>query len=108
MNITQQIQKQFTAGIVYGDLVESDGALLLPAAFVAGGGGGGSDGEHGEGGGFGLAASPAGAWVISDGKMRWKPALSPTVIIAGGYLVAIAYFFFASRSERFKARGRIS
>jgi hypothetical protein len=108
MNITQQIQERFTAGIVYGDLVESDGALLLPAAFVAGGGGGGSDGEHGEGGGFGLAASPAGAWVIRDGEMHWKPAVSPTVIIAGGYLVAIAYFFFASRSERFRARGRRS
>jgi len=84
------------------------GALLLPAAYVAGGGGGASDPDLGDGGGFGLAASPAGAWVISDGKMRWKPALSPTVIIAGGYLVAIAYFFFASRSERFRARGRNS
>jgi len=105
MNIAQQIQERFTAGIVYGDPVESDGALLLPAAYVAGGGGGGSDPNLGEGGGFGLVASPAGAWVIRDGEIHWKPAINPTVIIAGGYLVAIAYFFFASRSERFKARG---
>jgi hypothetical protein len=104
MNITQRIQERFTAGIVYGDLIEVDGKLLLPAARIAGGGGGGSDAEHGEGGGFGLAAMPAGAWVFGEGKMRWKPAIDPTVIIAGGYLVAIAYFFATWRIERSKAR----
>jgi uncharacterized spore protein YtfJ len=106
MNITQQIQERFTAGIVYGDPVESNGAILLPAAYVVGGGGGGSDPNLGEGGGFGLVASPAGGWVIRDGEIRWKPAINPTVIIAGGYLVAIAYFFFASRCDRSKAKGR--
>jgi uncharacterized spore protein YtfJ len=102
MSITQRIQERFTAGIVYGDLVESDGTLLLPAARIAGGGGGGSDAERGEGGGFGLVALPAGAWVISGGKIRWKPAIDLTVVIAGGYLVAIAYFFVTWRIERAK------
>jgi uncharacterized spore protein YtfJ len=104
MNITQQIQERFRAGVVYGDAVESDGTVVLPAARVIGGGGGGSDQTGGEGGGFGMFATPAGAWVVQPGKVRWKPAIDPALIVAGGYLVAISYFFFTWLIERSKAK----
>jgi uncharacterized spore protein YtfJ len=53
---------------VFGEPIETDGAIVVPAATVSGGGGGGtgleSDGRQGNGGGFGLHARPAGALVI--------------------------------------------
>jgi uncharacterized spore protein YtfJ len=52
---------------VYGDPIERDGVLVIPAAKVAGGGGGGGDSENNAGGGFGVRAVPAGAWIIRQG-----------------------------------------
>jgi uncharacterized spore protein YtfJ len=55
---------------VYGEPYEKDGVTFIPAARVSGGGGGGGgtddEGVGGEGGGFGLSARPAGAYVISQ------------------------------------------
>ena len=49
---------------VYGDPYEKEGVTFIPAARVAGGGGGGSgrdeNGPQGEGGGFGMNATPSG------------------------------------------------
>ena len=67
MGITERIQQNFRAGIVYHEPVERDGLTLVPAARVVGGGGGGNDGHAGEGGGFGMSATPSGAWVIQGG-----------------------------------------
>ncbi len=78
---------------VYGEPIQSDGVIVIPAARIRGGGGGGSgksgEEQQGSGGGFGLMASPAGAFVIRDGMVRWKPALDVNRIIFGGQLVAI-------------------
>jgi uncharacterized spore protein YtfJ len=60
---------------VYGDPVERDGVTVIPAAAVRGGAGGGGDNEGNGGGGFGIAARPIGAYVIRDGKVRWRPAV---------------------------------
>jgi uncharacterized spore protein YtfJ len=106
VRITEQIQERFRATIVYGDPIQSDDVILVPAARVFGGGGGGSDGEAGEGGGFGLMASPVGAWAISDKTIRWKPAIDLTTIITGGYMVAIAYICARWSVERRRAKGR--
>ena len=62
---------------------------LIPAAVLRGGVGGGGGrraGERGEGGGFGLIARPAGAYVIKDGVVRWRPAfdLNRTIGLASG------------------------
>ena len=104
MTITERIQDRFTAGLVYGDPVEQDGVIVVPAARVMGGGGGGSDGAQGEGGGFGLRATPAGAWVFENGSVRWKPAINVNAIILGGQLVGISYFVFAWLVERSKTQ----
>lgn len=90
---------------VYGDPVERDGILVIPAAAVRGGGGGGGgngtqpSGEIGEGSGFGfgMEARPAGAFVIENGDVRWEPAVDrPREIVA--YATAGAVVLFALRA----------
>ncbi len=103
MGTVNQIQEQFSAGIVYGDPVESDGTVVVPAARVFGGGGGGSDPNLGEGGGFGLMAMPAGAWVIKGGDAEWKPAIDVTAIVLGAQLVGLSYLLFSWLKARAKA-----
>lgn len=79
---------------VYGPPVEQDGVTVIPAARVAGGGGAGTGqedgGPEGEGGGFGLMAKPAGAYVIDQGKVSWQPAIDPARIVWAVAAVVIA------------------
>ena len=74
---------------VFGEPIERDGVIFLPAAKVRGGGGGGGDTEGNGGAGFGLTARPAGMYVIRDGNAEWKPALDVNRVILGGQIVAI-------------------
>jgi uncharacterized spore protein YtfJ len=79
---------------VFGEPIEKDGVTMVPGATVAGGGGGGvghdERGQEGEGGGFGVRARPAGAFVISDGSVRWRPAIDVNRILAIGGAIVIA------------------
>jgi uncharacterized spore protein YtfJ len=78
------------ARTVFGEPIERDGVTVIPAAVLRGGvgGGGGQDeqGQRGEGGGFGLTARPAGAYVIKGGVVRWQPAfdLNRTIGLVAG------------------------
>jgi uncharacterized spore protein YtfJ len=74
---------------VFGEPIERDGALFIPAARVRGGGGGGGDTEGNGGAGFGLTAKPAGMYVIRDGTATWQPALDINRIVLGGQIVGI-------------------
>jgi len=78
-----------TARTVFAEPIERDGALIIPAAKVSGGGGGGGDNQENAGGGFGLTAKPAGAYVVRDGKVRWQPAIDVNRIVLGAQIVAI-------------------
>lgn len=93
---------------VYGEPYEKDGLTVIPAAVVTGGGGGGSGhdekGESGEGAGFGMAGRPAGAFVIKDGQVTWRPAVDPNRLIAIVGLVVAAYLVSRPRFFRAKAR----
>jgi uncharacterized spore protein YtfJ len=100
MSIMGKIQERFTAGIVYGEPVESEGSVVIPAARVMGGGGGGGDTDGNEGGGFGLMARPSGAWVIRNGDAEWKPAIDVTLIVISSLLVVMSYFRFKARTAR--------
>jgi uncharacterized spore protein YtfJ len=104
MGITERIQQDFRARIVYDEPVERDGMTVIPAARIVGGGGGGSDGQGGEGGGFGMSATPSGAWIIQGDRARWKPAIDLMVLVTGGYVVAVTYFFFSWLTERSRAK----
>lgn len=79
---------------VFGEPFEKDGITFIPAARVMGGGGGGTGqndhGERGEGGGFGMQGRPAGAFVIRDGTVMWRPAVDPNTVIVGLVIVTVA------------------
>lgn len=83
--ILTKIRDLLTTVIVYGEPIERNGVTLVPASLVvAGGGGGGGDdksGGSGEGGGVGLVARPVGAYVMRGDEVKWKPAISPGVIV---------------------------
>jgi uncharacterized spore protein YtfJ len=69
----------------FGDPYEKDGITVIPAANVRGGGGGGEGPEgQGTGGGFGGTATPAGAFVIENGSVRWQPAIDVNRLLAFG------------------------
>jgi uncharacterized spore protein YtfJ len=95
MNVDEMVrstQDAINVRRVFGDPIEKDGITLIPAAKVMGGGGGGADAENNAGGGFGIRARPAGAYVIQNGNVTWQPALDLNRIILGGQVVAIFFF----------------
>ncbi|AXK85361.1 sporulation protein [Nocardia farcinica] len=85
---------------VYAEPVERDGTIVIAAAVVSGGGGAGAgvkDGEEGSGGGFGLNAKPAGAYVIRDGRVSWRPAVDVNRLIAVAGAVVITGMLVGAR-----------
>ena len=84
-----QARDAITVRRVYGDPYQEEGVTLIPAANVMGGGGGGADQQGNGGAGFGMRAHPAGAWVIKDGDVRWRPAIDVNRLIFMGQIVAI-------------------
>ena len=124
--LRQAVGDATAAGRVFGTPVEHDGVVVLPAARVVGGGGGGSgsgsapagrqngsDGDDtgtdtgsGAGGGFGVMAEPAGAFVISGGKVRWRPAINVNRLALGGQIIAITGLLVARAVLRAWARKR--
>jgi uncharacterized spore protein YtfJ len=97
---------------VFGEPIEEDGVTVIPVAKAGvgggggsdtegnGGGGGGSDTEGNGGGGFGLAGKPAGAYVIRDGEVKWRPAVDPNRIVVGWQLVTAFAIFVWWRLAR--------
>jgi uncharacterized spore protein YtfJ len=79
---------------VFGDPIEHDGVVVIPAARVGGGGGGGGDSENNGGGGFGIAGRPAGVYVIKNGQVSWRPAIDP---IRVALVVVLALAFLGRR-----------
>jgi uncharacterized spore protein YtfJ len=98
---------------VYGDPIERDGTLVIPAASVAGGGGGGGGidekAQTGAGGGFGLHARPVGAFVIRNGDVRWEPVVDrERQLVIAATLAGVGLLFFRSllRGRRRRHRHR--
>jgi len=89
---------------VFADPYEKNGMTVIAAATVAGGAGGGSgkdqEGEQGEGAGFGANARPAGAFVITDGQLHWRPAIDPNRIITMVGLIVIALLLRRPRRRK--------
>jgi uncharacterized spore protein YtfJ len=78
---------------VYGEPYQEDGLTIIPAANVTGGGGGGGDTAGRGGAGFGVRARPAGAWVIKNGEVEWRPAFDLNRTVLVGQLIAIVALF---------------
>ncbi|HEY2950861.1 MAG TPA: spore germination protein GerW family protein [Micromonosporaceae bacterium] len=96
---------------VYADPFEKDGVTIIPAAMVAGGGGGGGghdqQGQEGEGGGFGMGARPAGAYVIKDGTVRWRPAVNVNQLAMVAGAVAVVYLLTRARIATSHSRATV-
>ncbi len=111
MNIDEMVagaRDAMTVKRVYGDPIERDGILVIPAAKVAGGGGGGSDKENNGGGGFMVSAKPAGAWIIRDGQVDWEPAIDATRIATLGMVVAIIFLWTVRSIAKSRDKARIA
>jgi uncharacterized spore protein YtfJ len=87
--VLKDAQDALSARRVFGDPVQAGGATVIPVATVGGGGGGGSKANQ-EGVGFGVAAKPAGVFVVKDGEARWRPVINVNHIVLGGQLIALA------------------
>lgn len=88
---------------VFGDPYERDGVTVIPVAAIRGGGGGGTGGqtaEEGSGGGIGLIGHPVGAYVISDGKVLWQPALDVNRMVTLGVLGWVTVAWLIARALR--------
>jgi len=96
---------------VYGDPYASDGVTIIPAAVVSGGVGGGTghdqQGREGEGGGLGLNARPAGAYVIRIGDITWRPAYDLNRVVTAVGMIAIIYLVNRPRVARAQAAQRL-
>lgn len=93
---------------VYSEPYEKDGVAVILAARVGGGGGGGTNhdekGRESEGGGFGMGGQPAGAYVIRDGNVSWRPAVDPNRMLAVVGLVLVVHLLTRVRRARVLAR----
>ena len=101
----------FNAGRAFGPIIERDDCLIIPVAWVAGGGGGGdalesTGGTAGAtGGGFGGVTWPVGVYVVKDGQVRWMPAVDATLIALGALLVARTVLRIRARARSRALRG---
>lgn len=93
---------------VYAPPYEKDGVVVIAAASVRGGGGGGNGhdkaGQEARGGGFGMVALPAGAYVIKNGKVAWRPAVDVNRLLVTAGVIAISALFVASRIVKSRSR----
>jgi uncharacterized spore protein YtfJ len=107
-----RVSESLTGHRSFGPAFEKDGILVIPVAYVFGGGGAGEGDEaakgdappkRGTGGGFGLVSWPVGAYVVQDNQVRWMPVIDPGVVmLCGG--VALATTLRALRRRRRRHR----
>jgi uncharacterized spore protein YtfJ len=105
MNVDEMltgVRDALTVKRVYGDPIERDGILIIPAARLRGGAGGGGDSENNAGGGFGITAKPVGAFVVRDGNVAFEPAVDVNRVIG----LSILAFIVAVWSWRSVAKAR--
>jgi len=89
-NTVARAAELMSARTVFADSIQLNGMIVIPAAKVRGGAGlGAGPGDKGSGGGFGVRAMPAGAFLFKDGKLRWKPAVDVNRIILGGQIILL-------------------
>ena len=115
-SLLSKANDSITVKRVFGEPIERDGVLVIPAAMVAGGGGGGlgvgtglgPEGQQGEGtgtgGGWGVQARPVGAFVVRDGVVTWVPAIDWARIAFIGGAVLIAALFARRSIAQTRAR----
>jgi uncharacterized spore protein YtfJ len=89
MRILEQVKELMVGSTVFGQPYEKNGLTLIPASRVWAGGGGGQASADQEGGGAGIQARPAGAFVITGGEAKWLPSIDANRLIFGAQIVAV-------------------
>lgn len=106
--LVQRAHEAITVKRVFGEPIEVDDVMVIPAARVGGGAGGGSGrdekGDSGEGGGFGLGGRPAGVYVVRSGDVAWRPAVDVNGLVAAFGAVAIVWLVTRARVARARIR----
>jgi uncharacterized spore protein YtfJ len=100
LDLLSQARELMNVRQVFGEPYERDGTTIIPVAKVIGGAGGGTSADHIGGNtsglGFGMLATPAGVYVIKNGKVTWEPAFDLNRTVLGGQIIAIV-FLLATR-----------
>ena len=104
-DLVTTLREGMSVSRVFGEPIERDGVTVIPAATIRGGAGGGNGrkaetSEEGEGGGMGLIARPAGAYVIKDGAVTWQPAVDVNRIVSTAVLGWVAVAWVLARGLR--------
>ena len=99
--IVTRVGDQLGIRRVFGEPVERDGLVVIPVAVAIGGGGGcsGPD-EQGSGAGFGGMVRGIGVYAISNGQVRFIPAIDTTALAAMGVLLAGLALLTRRRTRR--------
>ena len=107
-DMTAAARDALTVNRAFGEPYERDGVTVIPAARVAGGSGGGGghdpNGNEGEGGAFGVQATPEGVYVVRNGDVRWQPALDVNKLVGIIGAVAITWLVTRARTQRLRAK----
>jgi len=99
--IVTRVGDQLGIRRVFGEPVERDGLVVIPVAVAIGGGGGGSGpDEQGSGAGFGGMVRGIGVYAISNGQVRFIPAVDTTALAAMGVLLAGLALLTRRRTRR--------
>lgn len=89
--LLDRIQTQLTTRLVVGETVERNGTTIVPLTRVSGGAGGGGPAASDDTGGlgFGLRATPVGAYVLREDRVSWRPALDLTRLLLRAWTLAV-------------------
>lgn len=87
--ILERMGQNLNVARAFGTPVERDDTLVIPVAFVAGGGGTGRQPEPKpeQGAGFGGVVYPVGVYVVRQGEVRFKPSLDANLLTLLGFLL---------------------
>jgi uncharacterized spore protein YtfJ len=89
---------------VFGEPYAQDGITVIPVARVVGGAGGGAGHDpnrgDGEGGGFGVQGRPVGAYIISNGSVRWRPAVDMNRLVTATAAVLLTALLTQARHAK--------
>ena len=90
----------------FGTPVERDDTLVIPVAFVAGGGGTGRQPEPKaiDSAGIGGVVYPIGVYVVRRGEVRFKPSLDANLFTVLGFLL-LSVFLGRGRWHRHRSPG---
>lgn len=117
--LMNQARDALTVKRVFGEPFVRNGLTIIPVARVMGGGGGGegrmvapppgvegtaAPAGSGFGGGFGVAATPAGVYVVDEADVRWVAALDVNRIVVGAQVVAIVFLLVIRSIARARAK----